>query len=415
MKSNWVEITRVECLIIGLLLVVVSIFSETLSGNNGNTTVITRISILLLGSGFLIAGLFISFLLFKSFNTNKIASFSRYLHQSLAWCLVSLLIIEISLRITVRNPTIWNVNTNWFGQVPAAGSFLLQGAEGFAATQYDAWGEIHTPFQGGENILFLGDSRTSALQVPDDQKYASVAEKKLHADGFNNFDVRNFGRGGLAMADYVSWIPLYRSLLNPKVIVLQLSEYDFVESLTHEPPNYFKIKDDKIVNLVHSLDVSHELSGTPNSYPDIHLMLKSMADIRLRLINDPAQVDRSDKPMNLPLAKQQMERLLQVCEGVKLVVIVFPLVPEIDAQNSGAGGGAIHMDDPGFNKFKQFISGYPEVTVADPLPEFQELVKQGRFPWGFFNSLRPDRGHLNQFGNQILGELSAEAIEKVTR
>ena len=32
------------------------------------------------------------------------------------------------------------------------------------------------PFQGGDNILVLGDSFTEALQVPNDQKFVSVAE-----------------------------------------------------------------------------------------------------------------------------------------------------------------------------------------------------------------------------------------------
>jgi hypothetical protein len=72
------------------------------------------------------------------------------------------------------------------------------------------------------------------------------------------------------------------------------------------------------------------------------------------------------------------------------------------------------MDDPTHQQLVEFMKRYPEVTVVDPLPSFQELASNGRLPRGFFNST-PGAGHLNRDGNQIVGELLAQAIGQVLK
>ena len=46
------------------------------------------------------------------------------------------------------------------------------------------------------------------------------------------------------------------------------------------------------------------------------------------------------------------------------------------------------------------------------LPEFQKLASTGRLPRGFFNGT-PGSGHLNKYGNEIVGQLLAKSIEQV--
>jgi hypothetical protein len=72
------------------------------------------------------------------------------------------------------------------------------------------------------------------------------------------------------------------------------------------------------------------------------------------------------------------------------------------------------MDDPEHQQLKEFIERYPGVTVVDPLPEFRELVSTGHMPRGFFNST-PGSGHLNNYGNEVVGQMLAQAIEQVLK
>jgi hypothetical protein len=107
------------------------------------------------------------------------------------------------------------------------------------------------------------------------------------------------------------------------------------------------------------------------------------------------------------LADQQMKLLLKASEGVPLIVVLLPSAPYIS-------GVDIEMNDPAHEQLFEFMKRYPEVTVVDPLPAFQNLASNGRLPRGFFNST-PGEGHLNKDGNRIVGELLAQAIEQVLK
>jgi hypothetical protein len=72
------------------------------------------------------------------------------------------------------------------------------------------------------------------------------------------------------------------------------------------------------------------------------------------------------------------------------------------------------MADPTHEQLKEFIERYPEITIVDPLPEFQQLASSGRLPRGFFNS-EPGVGHLNKDGNEIVGRLLAKAVEQALK
>ena len=141
--------------------------------------------------------------------------------------------------------------TNFAGDIPAVHAVILWGKEGYALTQYEKWGEIRTPHHDGKkdnDVIILGDSQTEGLQVGDDYKFTSVAETVLRQDGYD-VDLHNMGRSGLAMADYVSWIPPYQALYRSKVIVVQLTENDFIESFHMGQFNYFVTADNEKIDI----------------------------------------------------------------------------------------------------------------------------------------------------------------------
>ncbi len=374
---------------------------------------------------------------------------SRYLVQAPLWCLLVLGAVELILRATVYNPPLRRDVTNWAGDIPGTHTFILWGKEGYGLTRYDRWGAIQTPYHDNKkdnNIIVLGDSQTECLQVSDALKFVSVAETLLRRDGYDA-DLHNLGRSGLAMADYVSWIPPFRSIFRPKAIVVQLTYNDFLESLEEGQFNRFVIKEDNSLDLVHVYDLSEGLVQKARKKYRLSYQIEELGRQRWLLTqasfaesggktaidnpfngeakrsnHEPADNRPSHQTMNLqvspveipadqivdasifdpPLADLQMKSLLEASEGVPLVVVLLPYAPYIS-------GDGIEMNDPAHERLLEFMQRYPEVTVVDPLPAFQELVSNGRLPRGFFNSL-PGTGHLNRDGNQIVGQLLAQAI-----
>ena len=103
-----------------------------------------------------------------------------------------------------------------------------------------------------------------------------------------------------------------------------------------------------------------------------------------------------------------MDLLLEAVNGVTLILIISPDAPYIS-------GDHVEMNDLKHENLKVFLSNYPQITLVDPLPEFQNLALSGYLPMGFFNSTQPGVGHLNRQGHEILGKLLAQAIEAVVK
>lgn len=354
-------------------------------------------------------------LLAARIGAQRLENRARYLQRAAAWCLLPLLFFEVFLRVYLYIPVMWNVNTNWFGPVPAEGSFVLLGNEGFALTRYSTLGEIRTPYDSGESILFVGDSRTEAKQVNDDEKFSSVAETLLHQRGVA-VNVRNLGEGGRAMADYVTYLPMYKQLYDPAAIVIQVSENDFNESFSPSKENYFKLDGSGKIDIVHKYETSRPFEISSRKTLNLYPMIARQALRQFALIfpalpstaGEDAEAETSGEQAAEERIQQQLDLLLEAAGGTPLIFVLAPSVPAIK-------DGAVRSSDASYERFKQIISRHSGSTVVDPLPRFLELVKQGHFPVGFFNSAQPDRGHLNWHGNRVLGELLADAIEEVLR
>jgi lysophospholipase L1-like esterase len=349
---------------------------------------------------------------------HKLETVSRYLLQASFWCFVSWFVVELILRSMIQNPPFRRDVTNWAGDLPAVHSFVLWGKEGYGITQYEKWGEIQTPYHDNKknnDVIVFGDSQTECLQVNDDQKFVSVAETVIRSDGYDA-DLHNLGRSGLAMGDYISWIPPYRAIYRPRVIVLQLTTSDFTESFRKDMFNYFVLQDDGEMELVHTYDLS---SGFIQRAREGHYLPSQVEDLGLQrwqflqgaIENVPdgnaILVGTESEAFDPGLADQQMKMLIDASGGVPLIVVLLPTAPNIS-------DGKIQMSDSTHEQLKEFIKRYPGITIVDPLPEFQKLASMGYMPRGFFNSTA-GVGHLNKYGNEIVGRLLAKSVEQVMK
>jgi hypothetical protein len=348
--------------------------------------------------------------------SNRITS---YLIPMPIWIVLVLVGMELILHVTVYSRPLFYRQTNWFGSIPEEASSYLWGEEGYAITQFDGPArEIHTPFQDGAlHVIVLGDSFTEGLQVPDDQKYASVAEITLRQDGYV-IDVHNLGNSGASMADYVSLMNAYQQLYHPGIIVVQLEPDDFIESFYQGRTNYFIAENSKIVDLVQQNALTgdymilskHNLASPLLMLQEYGIQRSGQWEAQGKAQANVSNANTAPETFNIDLAKQQMDLLIEASNGIPIILVPFPHAPYIS-------GDQIIMDDPKQESLKEFLSSYsPQITLADPLPEFQELVSSGNYlPMGFFNSTTPGRGHLNRQGNDILGKLLAKTIEEVLK
>jgi lysophospholipase L1-like esterase len=418
----WSNILRLTLFFIGIFCFKFSIFDQ---GGEGWG----RGRILMIGAGifFLMAAMIISLpqIIGLPDRAAKLEKFSHYLILAPLWCLLSLVLIELILRATIYNPPLYINSSNWSGDIPAANSAILWGQEGYAITHYGKWREVQTPYADDRmdnSVIVLGDSLTEGFQVADSRKFSSIAETMLRQNGYD-IDVHNLGRSGLAMGDYVSWIPIYQSLYQPKVIVIQLTRSDFVDSFSLDQFNYFIARNDGIIDLFHAYDISSGFSQKVRKNINWggsqiqllgserwHLIQQSMEN----LIDENPVVEVSNTEtggqvdaFNTDLAAQQMEMLISESGDVPLIVVLLPSTPYIS-------GNELLLADPEYEEFKDFIKGFPEITIVDPLPEFQQLASNGHLPRGFFNSV-PGGGHLNMHGHEIIGQMVADAIQQVLK
>ncbi|MBI9036249.1 MAG: SGNH/GDSL hydrolase family protein [Bacteroidales bacterium] len=370
-----------------------------------------KMSLLVEGIVLLLLGIFIISLPLVN-NYIRDDKYFRYIIPMHMWLFLVLIGIELSLRLTVYNQPFGAIKTNWFGYVFPKNSFYLWEKEGLGITHYDGPpGEIRTPFTDGENIILLGDSFIEGLQVSDNQKFASVAEISLRQDGYG-VNLRNFGHSGCAMADYVSLIYGYKELYEPSLIVIQLGDNDFIESFSSSKTNYFLLEDSEIIGIHHSNEMAGDYEVANSISNNFRLMLwKQYGKEKFNQIieNRPSESRKRSIPeeFDVELSKQQMDLLLKAADGTPIVFVLIPHAPKIS-------GNEIIMDDKDHEVLKEFlIEYYPEVTIVDSLPKFQELTESGYLPMGFFNSTTPGWGHLNVNGNKVVGELLAETIEGV--
>lgn len=357
----------------------------------------------------------------------RLESFSKYILQAAAWCVLGAALVELILRGLINNPPLDRDVTNWSGDIPGLNSTVLWGKEGYALTRYKRWGEIQTPFSDRNrrnDLMVLGDSHTEALQVGDDFKFVSVAETALRRKGYD-YDLHNLGRSGLAMADYVSWIPPYKEIFRPKAIAVQLQVGDFVESFDEGQFNKFTLNDDGGLDLLRVFDFSPEFDQRQRKRHNIYSQILFLGRERWNAMRKPTgggadETAARDDPgkdadsnpdgaaFDSDLAAKQMDLLLAACGDTPLIVVLLPNTPRM-------AGGSIVLEDPDHAQLKEFFARrYPNIVTVDPLPEFQRLAREGYLPRGFFNSL-PGEGHLNIQGHRVVGELLANAFEQALR
>lgn len=348
---------------------------------------------------------------------NYLKKNSSYLIKFLTWMLVFLTVLEIFIQsFVIKLP--FQHFVSGLGYVPVDNAVTVWGVEGYGITHYLSYGEISTPYSGpGTSVLVLGDSYTEALQVHDDQKFVSVAERILHERGVN-MDLHNLGASGRSLADYVYIAPFVIKEFSPDIIVVQLSGNDFDESLDPSRENYFVISETSI-ELAHNEDhflVNQDLrnlirlSGisTLARYklsPIIQEQRERLASGDDREHGDSEILFSDLKPHEMEM---QISALRDAYPDAELVFLVIPRLPFV--QGNEFVWESID-DDFVVNTMKSFL----DEPILYPREVFFELyIGKTKFSRGFTNTL-PNSGHLNSDGNFAIGLALADYLESITK
>jgi hypothetical protein len=307
--------------------------------------------------------------------------------------------------------------------------------EGYGVTRFLANGEISTPQDSGRlTVVVLGDSYTEALQVNDDQKFVSVAEGILHEHG-QDMNLRNLGASGRCIADYIYIAPFVRRIYAPDIIVLQVTETDFTESMDISRQNYFVV-DGASVSLVRNenyyvfnLDLRNMLYSTGLGSLANYKLTPLVKEQRLRFAMAAAAQNQEGESAVAPadsdsegagfdefnsaifsstMVQAQVDSLMEAYPGVKLIFLVIPSTPIVQGEN-------LIVSDKSDDLLVEALGEASELPVLYPRDEFVELyTRYEKLPRGFFNTL-PGSGHLNPDGNFAVGVALADYLEGLVK
>jgi lysophospholipase L1-like esterase len=313
------------------------------------------------------------------------------------------------------------------------GATIRWGREGYGATTIGPHGMIvNKPLGDGPRVLFLGDSFTEALQVNDAEKFTEIAQDEYN----RRFPARpvtllNFALSGHSAPQIVSDAAALAPVLRPRVVVAQLSRFDFAPADAKRQlptqPAYLAYRADGAPEIRR-----HEIAPRPRFVRFLQdaRLFSTLGRLRWRLQsltgdpaaengveNSPGGSGSSDLAEYRRLTRFLLAELRQICadNSAALAVLYTPRVPQLH-------GARLLTDEKGFGPAAEderaiFLDACRElgVPVWDTSPRLKEyFARTGQFPNGFANS-RPGFGHLNAAGHRVVAEMIVEELSRLIK
>jgi hypothetical protein len=291
---------------------------------------------------------------------------------------------------------------------------LFQAKEGYNRFQFNALGlndDELTPADGRCRLLVVGDSYTTALQVPRAENFTSIAEA-LNP----RLDVINAGRDGLFLGDVEKVVMRLKPLVSPALVVYVLSEADVEEdtqlpgfhivvdpvsgrivdaSMAVEGKEGFK---DAFGPLLHHSALATRLASQLQPSAATAADLIARWNIFDRFGSASASIDAVAPSLTRPPPDQVLEfvfhRLAQHGSTALLYVNGLHYFPDGHAVVADTSSRA--------EAVARKAAVRAGVPFNDTAAELIESVKRtGQPPFGFNNGLKPG-GHLNAQGHHAV-------------
>lgn len=319
------------------------------------------------------------------------------------WLALAVFSVELFLHLAVFHSPLQYVYGEYAGKQPVAGSILLWGKEGYGITHYGEDGEVAgSSSVASSDVIVLGDSFTQAMQVMDNEKYTTVAEKILQKEGLS-IRVHNYGASGLCLSDYTYFADNLNTLLpqlKPEILVVQISLNDINDNpFVDTRSNYFSKEPDGAFTAKHNPNIDNSAESGIRQIVRMSSIAKLMKDRFW-----PGDAARTSIDVSFD---RQIEAFRKASSGKRVIILLLPDDPSIK-------NGSLVFEDEEYDRLVKTFRAIPEWNVIDPLPEFKKLALNGHLPRGFSNSL-PGVGHMNVLGHQVVGQLLAQKILELER
>lgn len=315
---------------------------------------------------------------------------------------LSLLTFEVAFRLLLFQ----TIRLDPVAHLPIATATHRLG-EGFGVSHWDGRGIRLSPHSCSNctRVLVIGDSYTEALQVNDDQTYASVAETILA--GPKPVRLLNAGVAGASPADYTVQAAHYRKWIQPAWVVVQLNADDLGSDAFVPDKVHFRQNGDGLTLVV----------PTPYSYGRI---TQTLAFIRERsaLVNYAvARLDIARQGPKGPrwFRAESESKVRAVPEAPQS----YPLEHELGLMRASYGNRITFLFLPLFDKpveneelrFDRYCRATHQSCV-NFRASFEEFQRTGTAPYGFPNS-GFGGGHLNPAGHVAVARLLANELRRL--
>jgi len=337
-------------------------------------------------------------------------SILRYATCAFAWLLLVGLFFEGTVRLLGLNWRILDRRPDaWVGTMYPKGSVVRWGKEGFGTTRYGHDGEVATPHDEGMEIWVLGDSHSEAWQVDDRYKYVSIAEEELWRR-HRRVNLRNFGLGGLSFADHTYRAgEICKRNPRPEAFIIQVSDNSFFASFDPTAVNYFRKMENGELELVHRPPDPAGGEWLDPWWTKVrlfdYLQERWWVFFRKPQVKADTKVQqlRASPPSPAEIAASVLAQARMFQDRVGDTPVIFLRAPKWPYNDPG---------DAAAIAFGALPQAHPW-PIVDPGHELARIAKEEHHdPRTFANGL-PMAGHLNRYGNEVLGRMLADEIERV--
>jgi hypothetical protein len=347
--------------------------------------------------------------------------------QTILWIFFFLSLFEIGIRTLVMKPPLEEFKPGW-GMVPVDNSYEVVGYEGYGVTHYSQNGEVRSPFTDGVSIVVLGDSTTKGAEVADSEKYVNLTESILRERGLK-VDLHNLGAAERNIADSVYQAPAVIAAYSPQIVVVQANLNTFEISFEEARKNHFVLDKDGNARLIHRDETSSVVRhNIVSSFGLLSFIAYRWMFVRASMETtypylfsggQTAAVEPETGPevQGVRNAKESVKflaavhALMDAYPNSKIVFLIISQVPKVPMERSQEIVWVSNEDQLLVDGLLQM----PGVVVVYPNKAFQQQYDQHKvLPRGFFNS-PPNLGHLNDYGNETVAAVLADALEAILR
>ena len=395
-------------------------------------------------------------------------NFAKKLLLFLTSIIFALAIGEIALRLLghKRTGSLYTTDRQLgWALRPGAGAWVTD--EGFAWSKINSHGfrdrerTLDKP-PGVYRVAVVGDSFTQSCEVDLDKTFTALAERDLNLRtccGAREVEVLNFGVSGYGTSQELLLLRHHVWKFNPDLVVLQIFPcndlFNNIRALNPSPPDqspYFLLRNGKLEldeSFRHGIafnptyiklkDVSAEIVNNSELFKMI-FQLRLVYGQRERNARMEGVSNRPSDPNAPPPDFQQflffqppaippMVEAWQVTEAVLaefyqevrarhalLLILLMPASPQIhyDPKERDRFCAKFNLEslDYADERIEQHAcaNGIPAMRLSKPLLE--EAVRTRTFMYGFANT-RPNDGHVNERGHEVIAREMVKAIREI--